>query len=199
MKEFIIKQLRERATMKGKQKTWISDLSDDELYQVFQKLRNGESSRSVAKYIQQRWRLQASSDVHSVSQGVLKFKRKMQDLLEMDIPVPQDKEAKKQDDLIAELESRDDLLRLDRIIRLQGERIERMLVGEREHGVKHTNLSRDIQSLTALVKQFTAEKQFALEHQGEDPVKQRQEEIRNRRMDERFNTLLPISPTMERG
>ena len=66
MKNLIIKQLRERASVKGKQKTWASECSDDQLYLLFQKLRAGETARSIAQYVQSVWNINPASDIHSL-------------------------------------------------------------------------------------------------------------------------------------
>jgi hypothetical protein len=48
MKKLIIKELRKFASVRNKQKTWISELDDERLYQIFLMLKRGSSSRKVA-------------------------------------------------------------------------------------------------------------------------------------------------------
>ena len=81
MREHVIKQLRKSACVKGKQKTWISELNDDQLFEVFMRLRNEETAKSIAKYIQKAWGVLPKSSVHSISQGILKFQRRIAHLL----------------------------------------------------------------------------------------------------------------------
>jgi len=192
MKTYITKQLRERASIRGKQQTWVSRLSDEQLYQLYVKLRNGESAKSIAKHIQKAWKVSPRSTVHSVSQGILKFRGRIPDLLEIDAPPrvappPPQRSSFNPDDV-------DDLMGLELIIRGQRERIERMMREERELGVKHANLSRDVQSLAALAKVLVKEKEFALRHKDEDPVRQREEALRRKKGEETFQRLLANLP-----
>jgi len=177
--------LRERASVRGKQKTWVSECSDEQLFQIFQKLQAGETARAIAHYVQTAWNMSSDADIHSVSQGILKFRKRIEDLLEIqvpDIPSPSVQES------IEEIQ--DDLLAMDRVVRSQRERIERMMAEEKERGVRYTNLSRDLQSLSTLSKVLVKEKEFALRHAGEDPIRRRQEELRDQRMERNFNTMM---------
>jgi len=129
--------------------------------------------------------MSSDADIHSVSQGILKFRKRIEDLLEIqvpDIPSPSVQES------IEEIQ--DDLLAMDRVVRSQRERIERMMAEEKERGVRYTNLSRDLQSLSTLSKVLVKEKEFALRHAGEDPIRRRQEELRDQRMERNFNTMM---------
>ncbi len=47
MKTYIIEQLRKNATVRGKQKTWVSELSDDQIYEMFLRLRKDEPAKSI--------------------------------------------------------------------------------------------------------------------------------------------------------
>jgi hypothetical protein len=186
MKSQVIKKLRELSQVTGKQKTWISTCSDDQLYELFLRLRNGESARSIAQYVQKVWKLFARGNIHSLSQGILKFQKRINDLLQASL-IPANNEPV--EEKISKQEDHDDLLSLDRVVRLQRERVERMMKEEKELGVKHSNLSRDIQSLAALTKVLVKEKEFAIRH-AIDPVRERENEIRGRRIDKNFNAWM---------
>ena len=82
MKNFIINELRKCSTIPGKQKTWVSELSDEQLYQLYKRLLNGENAKSIARYVQKSWNVKPNSTVHSVSQGILKFRKRISLLLE---------------------------------------------------------------------------------------------------------------------
>lgn len=144
--------------------------------------------------IQKAWKLRTQGDIHALSQGILKFRRRINDLLQASL-VPENTEQFEKEN-IARQEERDDLLGIGRVVRLQRERLERMMKEERELGVKHANLSRDIQSLAALSKVFVKEKEFAIKH-AIDPVKERKDEIRSQRIDANFNAFM--SNTSEEG
>ena len=189
-KSQVIQRLRELSNVKNKQPTWISFCSDEQLYELFLRLRNEESSRSIASFVQKAWKLPTGGDVHSLAQGISKFKRRIHDLLQASL-VPVETEQK-EEKILSRQEEHDDLLALERVIRLQRERIERMLKEERDLGVKHSNLSRDLQSLAALTKVLVKEKEFAIKH-AIDPVKEREDEIRARRIDANFETYMSNS------
>jgi len=161
---------------------------------MFLRLRNQESARSIAQYIQKVWKLSTKGDIHALSQGILKFQKRIQDLLQASL-VPVNTEQP-EGSTIPGQEEYDDLLGLERLVRLQRERVERMMKEEKELGVKHSNLSRDIQSLAALTKVLVKEKEFAIKH-ALDPVKERENEIRSKRIDDNFNTFM--ATTTEKG
>lgn len=185
MRTIISKQLRERASVKGKQKTWVSKCSDEQLSHLFEKLRAGETARSIAQYAQKVWKLNPESGIHSMSQGIAKFQKRIEDLLKADIPIMTTSHPQNSIEEIP-----DDLLAMDRIVRMQRERIERMIREEQEKGVRYPNLSRDLQSLAMLSKVLVKEKEFIVKYPDEDPIKKRQNELRNRRIDRNFNTML---------
>ena len=167
MREYIIEQLRERACVRGKQKTWVSDLRDEQLYDLFLRLRNGETSKSIARYIQQGLGVKSESSTHSVSQGILKFKRRIAHLLLSPQPERSSHPAPNGPEQIHELECPEGM---ERIAQLQLGRIQRMIAEEQETGVQHTSMSREIQALTTLMKALMQAKEWDLVHQGNDPL-----------------------------
>jgi len=193
MKNYITKQLKERASVKGKQRTWVSECSGEQLYLLFQRLRNGESARSIAGFVQETWKIRSESDVHSLSQGILKFKKRIEDLLELEMGEPASEAVAPT--CVTEEDNLDELMGLERLVRLQRERVERMIKEEQEQGLKHPNLSKDLQSLTALSKALTKEKEFTLKHPGGiDHLKKRREQARDRRIDANFKIFLESTP-----
>jgi pentatricopeptide repeat protein len=186
MREYIKKQLRERASVRGKQKTWISALSNDQLYELFQRLRNGESAKSIAQYIQKVWKVNPESTTHSLSQGVLKFKRRIAHLLltppkNMSPPAAYD---------VEKVEKLEGIEGLERIYQGQLERINRMIQEEAETGIKFPHLSRDIQALSALSKAIVKAKEYELLYGTVDPVRHRKAEQLQQRMDRGFQALM---------
>ncbi len=188
MKKLIIKESKGRACIKRKQRTWISEISGEQLYHLFERLRTGEPARSIARFVQETWRINPKSNVHSVSQGILKFKARVADLLELDAQ-EQTHHGLEETDLTGN-EHLDELMGLERLVRLQRERVERMMKEEQEQGIRHPNLSKDLQSLAALSKVLTKEKEFALRHPEDDPIRRREEQMRDRRIDDNFNIFM---------
>jgi hypothetical protein len=93
----IVKTLRNRSVVDGKQKTWISELTDKQLWDIFIRLYNGESFTAIAKYIKKRKWIKSESSVKSISQGISKFKKRIDDILVFPLAI--------KDDDLSELES----------------------------------------------------------------------------------------------
>ena len=188
MKNYIIKQLRERANVKGKQKTWVSECSDEQLLELFQRIKNGESAKSVAQTVLKKWKINQNSSIHSISQGLLKFKKRIAELIENDVPQESVRDvARKAKEIMPKLGS---VEAIDLIARLQQERIIRMMKEERDLGLRHGNLSKDLQALASVSKVVLKEKEFAIKHENNDPIKRHELEKRNQAIEKAFNALM---------
>ena len=91
---------------------------------------------------------------------------------------------------LTENEHLDQLVGLERLVRLQRQRVEGMMKEELEKGIRHPNLSKDLQSFAALSKVLTKEKEFALRHPGDDPIRKKEEQLRDRQIDANFKTFI---------
>ena len=178
MREYVIKQLRERSCVRGKQKTWISELADDQLYDLFLRLRNNETAKSIARHIQKAWGVLPESSVHSVSQGILKFKKRIAHLL----LTPPSENISQAPTTGEEIDQLDELEQMERIAQMQRDRIKKMMAEEEEIGFKHSSMSREIHALTALTKAITKAKEWEMVHEGLDPVKRRKLERKKQRI-----------------
>ena len=187
MREYVIQQLRELASVRGKQKTWISELTDEQLYELFLRFRNGQTAKAIARDIQRTWGVNPQSSVHSISQGILKFRRRISHLL---LPSHMSDSSSPQDPLaleyIGQVEGAEGL---ERIAQLQLARIERMVNEELETGIKH-NLSRELQALSGLTKTLMKAKEFEMVHKGNDPIHRRRLERMRRRFEKPFRALM---------
>lgn len=186
MREYITKQLRERASVQKKQKTWISELSDEQLYRLYQRLRNGESAKSIAQYIQKAWKVNPESTTHSLSQGVLKFKRRIAHIL---LTPPENISPPAAYD-VEKAEQLEGIEGLERIYQGQLERINRMMQEEAETGIKFPHLNRDIQTLSALSKAIVKAKEYELTYGNVDPVRRRKAERLKQRIDTHMQALI---------
>jgi hypothetical protein len=195
MRDYLIKQLRKCSCVKGKQKTWVSELTDDQLYNLFLRIRNHESAKSIAQYIQKAWGISPKSTVHSISQGILKFKKRIAHLI---LDPPKDDEQPPPIFDYDPVDGLGSLEEMEQIAKLQRSRIKRLMLEEQELGIKHSNLSRDLQSLATLTKVITAQKQFEIMHGSNDPVKLRRLKRRKRNLQKRWDQLLErVVPTQE--
>ena len=195
MREYIIDQLRERASVRGKQKTWVSAMNDEQLYELFLRLRNAESAKSIARYSQQAWSVNPDSSVHSISQGILKFKRRIAHLLLTQPPA--DVSSAPANELMAS-DQLEGLEGMERIAQLQLERIQRMIAEELETGVRHTSVSRELQALSTLMKCQMQLKEWDIMHEGNDPVKRRRLERMKRRYTRHFFNLMDFDDEGDR-
>jgi len=185
MREYILQQLRDRSCVKDKQRTWVSDLSDDQLYELFLRLRSGENAKTIARYIREGWGVNPETTVHSISQGVLKFKKRIAHLLIN--PTAEEGDSYPGPHSCG-FHPEDTLESLDYIARIQRDRIITMIEREKESGVKHPYLSRDVQALATLQKVILKQKAFEMLH--DDPVKQKRWAQRERGVQKKFDIMM---------
>ena len=185
MREYILQQLRDRSCVRGKQRTWVSDLSDDQLYQMFFRLRNGENSKAIARFIQNAWGVNPESSIHSLSQGVGKFKKRIAHLLETPTTEGEDRCSCPTTGASTPLGS---LEALESIATRSRSRIHAMLTEEERTGVRRPFLNRDLQALAALEKVLMKVRVFNLYH--DDPRKQKKMAGIERDIGEKFGTVL---------
>lgn len=194
MKDHFIKKLRDCSFVKNKMQTWVSELTDDQLFELFLRLRNEESAKSIASRVQKVWGIRPRSTIHSLSQGILKFKRRISHLLLTSPP-----SASADGDSYFAADAYDGLgtlEELEKIAQLQRERIKRMMLEEKEMGVKHSNLSRDLQSLAILSKLIMKQKEFEIAHQLDDPVRMKRLRVAGKRMNTKFMKMMrDVIPT----
>ena len=183
MRKYVIKQLRQLSRVSGKQKTWVSQLSDDQLYEVFLRLRNRESAKSIARHVQKAWGVLPKSSIHSISQGILKFKRRIAHLL-LDPPT-ETIESRHVDDV--QLEG---IEGLEKIYQGQLNRIHRMMREEEETGIKYHHLNRDLQARAALSKSIVKNKEWELVHHNVDPVRRQKLERQNEKLQRYWPALM---------
>jgi hypothetical protein len=187
MREYILKQLRNLSCVQGKQKTWISILTDDQLYDLFLRLRNGEKAKGIARLIQSEWEINPDSSPHSISQGILKFKKRIAHLLIS--PTPCEAQNIYMDPFSDGCpDSGNSLESLDYIARLHRARIMKMLKEEENTGIKYPYLNRDLQALATLEKVLIKTKTFELFH--EDPVQRGKIERKQKNIDKKFGVMM---------
>jgi hypothetical protein len=195
MERGLITEIRALSRVKGKQSTWISTLSDEQILAIFHRLRNGESAKSIARYIQQAWGVNPTSSVHALSQGILKFQKRSSHLLTLSASPPQ-KATKDADSLTLDFDPGDTLESLDYIARLQRDRIIGTIEREKVSGVKHAYLNRDLQALAALQKVILKQKAFELLH--DDPLTQRKWARFEQDVQKKFDAFMKITPEDDR-
>ena len=188
MRKNVTEQLRGFASVPGKQKTWISGLNDDQLYQIFLKLRSGENAASIARYAQDTWKVSPDSSSHSVSQGILKFKQRIGHLL-LVVPPPGPDGMSTLDSPLG-WEEGSALERMENIAKHYETRIKQMIAEEKETGVKYPFINRDVQALAGLRKAILKQRDWDSSHI--DPQKEKGYQEINKRIERRFNNLMGI-------
>jgi len=148
MSKNMIKQLREASYIKGKQKTHISRLSDNQLYELYLRLKNGENAKSIAKKIKKSNKAMRDSSIHSISKGVLKFKNRIKHLLTQESLEDDDTAIHKTENI----DQLSDTERLQYLADRQLRRILAMMDEEERIKIRNVNIWKEIDSLTAFQK-----------------------------------------------
>ena len=185
MNKELINQLRKLSCVKGKQKTWISELSDSQLLEVFHRPKNGETAKSIARQVQQAWGINPGSTIHALSQGVGKFSKRIAHLLAITTSY---RERKYPKPFTGEVTPEDTLESLDYIANLHRARIKAMLEEEKRTGIKYPYLHRDMIALSTLQKLIIRQKTW--EKFNDDPVKLRRMAGIERDIGEKFGAAM---------
>lgn len=185
MKRNVIENLRRFSSIPGKEKTWIGRLKDNELFELFIKIKNGESARAIARHAQTVWKVGQKSSIHSVSQGVLKFRERISHLLLFPSSATDEANAPV---FPSTCDEDGPLETMENIAREYEARIKRMIAEEKETGVKYPHLNRDLQALGSLRKAILRQSEWETIH--EDPLKRKKYERMEQTVDRRFNRLM---------
>jgi hypothetical protein len=173
-----VQQLRGLASVKGKQQTWVGGLSDDQLYKLFLRIRNGESAKSIARQIQAEWGVCPDSSIYSISQGILKFQKRIAHITMPTIP-PENKISITVAEDNTE-EPADSLEENERMARQLRSRIKKIMMEEEKNRARYPYLSRDVQALMAFEKTIMKQKEWVAKYPDGDPV----EKLRQKQEDE---------------
>lgn len=161
MKKLIIEELKRNASRPGKEKTWISLLSEDQIYEIFIRLKNGESGKAIAAYVQKIWKINPHAKIHSLSQGVIKFKKRINHLL-----ISETKNIGCQKPFEND-EDREDIYSgesLEELAIQQEKRIKQMIQEENKNKVKYPHLNREIQCLASLRKALIKQRDWEIKN-----------------------------------
>jgi hypothetical protein len=185
MKDYITKELRRLSFVPGKEKTWISQLTDDQLYEIYQRLANGETARSIATSIKEQWGINPDASAHSVGQAILTFKKRITHLL-LNLPKPDANNVNHS--LPDSSEHLTSLERLEAKARQYEDRIEKIMANEKATGQFYPYLSRDFQALASLRKAILKQKDWETKHP--DPLVAINDAKRTQTMTRQFNILM---------
>jgi hypothetical protein len=186
MKKDITDQLRRFASVPGKQRTSVSELTDDQLYELFLRLRNAEGAASIARHAQKVWKVNPHSSTHSISQGILKFRQRIAHLL-LTGSIP-NADGISNLDFTLSPEEGSTLEIMEALAKDYQARVKAMIDEEKETGVKYPFINRDLQALANLRKAILKQKEWELTH--EDPLKRKEYEKMGKRIERRFNGLM---------
>jgi hypothetical protein len=170
LKKYIIEQLRKFSYIPGKEKTLISKLEDEQLFNLYLMLRSGATSRSIASVLQKTLNKGEGSSIHSIAQGITTFKKRIAHLL-VEVPVTPDLTTIPQ-----QINEGDFLKRMEAIADKCEERIKRIMEQEASTGIRYPYLNRDIQTLASLRKSILKLKEWELKYR--DPLRELAEKER---------------------
>jgi len=179
----ITDQLRKCSLVSGKQRTWISELTDAKLYNLYLHLRSGEGSRSIAPHVMT-WKLGLTS-IHSIAQGISKFKKRIAHLLVL----PNHHEDSVENmSLPPTADGETPLDRMERLAMQLENRIKQMMEEERATGIKYPYINKDVQALASLRKAIVKQRDWEMRHG--DPMTGKQYEVVKKRIEKRFDGFM---------
>jgi len=182
LKKYIIGQLKKFSCIPGKEKTWISNLTDEQLFDVYLKIRNGDSSRSIAIYIQNTLQIQTNSSIHSMAQGITTFKKRIVHLL---IQMPEQSETSEKP---IGIDDTDALKKIEIMAERYEARIKKIMEEESQTGIRYPYLNRDIQSLAALRRAIIRYREWEIKYA--EPLRELMEKKKNIERDRKFNIFM---------
>jgi len=184
MNKELIDQLRQFSCVRNKEKTWIAGLNDSQLLEVFHRLQSGETSKSIARHVQA-WGINPTSSIHALSQGILKFNKRIAHLLAISAGYREREHSKP---FTGDFTPEDTLESLDYIANLHRARIKAMLEEEKRTGIKFPYLHRDMMALSTLQKLIMRQKTW--EKYNDDPMKQRRIAGLEKEIHQKFDTMM---------
>jgi len=208
MNNTLVKQLRECAVVKGKQKTWISDLSDDQLFELFTRIRNGENSKSIVRNCLRVWGIRNSSTEHSLSQGVQKYKNRVEHIVlpceppEVIEPVnpPSCSLGNKDLQKVPETSTTSGSLIMNQRLAAQlRKRIETQLNSEESGGIPSPYIHKDVQSLAVLEKAILYQKKALNLSPDEDIEQLVQQKLREKELERDFDAAISSTTKEDRN
>jgi hypothetical protein len=172
----------------------VSGLTNEQLYEIFLRLRSGENAKSIAQFVQKAWAVNPESSVHSISQGLSKFKKRIAHLLIPPTTVEGNSCLKPYS--CSSNTEEDTLESLDQIAKLHRARIKNMLDEEKTTGVRYPYLNRDLQALATLQKLIIKQKVY--EMYRDDPLKRKRMSGLEKDIQQKFETYMKQTGEDER-
>ena len=90
MSKYLIQQIRNCLCIPGKQKPRSDELTDQQLLEVFHRLRRGQNPNEIAIYAQRAWNFMQDRAEHTAGQAIRKLQKRIAHLilepLETEIP-----------------------------------------------------------------------------------------------------------------
>lgn len=139
----LTKALREAVKRPGRKGTWLQHLSDNQLLEVYWRLKNGQAAQAITKIAQVDWGIQRKSSPKSLARSVLDFRDRV--LGDIEISDMRTNEGASQAKALVKkakfvAEKVDGIKRMEWLIEVQSERV--MMLFEREKQslpFKHTD------------------------------------------------------------
>ena len=160
----------------------VSNLTDEQLFDVYLKIRNGDSSRSIAIYIQNALQIQTNSSTHSLAQVITTFKKLIIHLL---IQMPEPSEIAEKPMRIDET---DTLKKIEIMAERYEARIKKIMEEETQTGIRYPYLNRDIQSLAALRRAIIRYREWEIKYA--EPLSELEEKKKNIERDRKFKIFM---------
>lgn len=188
MSKYLIQQIRACLCKPGKQEPAANKLTDEQLFEVFSRLRKGQNANEIARYAQRAWGFMADRSPHTVGQAIRKLQKRVSHLIlepsQAEIPLTGP---------LSVTVSPKGLAGHQRLYDEMLERTLRLLEEERRSGILYKDLAKDALAVSSLSKSLLKMKEFeAIRLDPLEVYKRQKQEIDKQRS---FNLL--VSETLK--
>jgi hypothetical protein len=154
--------MREAVSPAGKRGTWLKQLSNDQLSEIFHRLKMGQSCHRIAQHAQEVWGIQPKASAKSLSRAVRQFKHRMLGDLELVATDEKSKDRRKEGRRLLErgrsqVAKLDGLDRMRWLIELQTDRLINMMEHEGMQGLPWLNskaVNKTIETLQNMLDRY---------------------------------------------
>lgn len=182
MTKYLIETIRTCLRVPGKQEPAVNKLTDEQLFEVFNRLRKGQNPNEIGRYVQRAWGFMKDRSSHTVGQSIRLLQKRISHLI---LETPQ-AEIPPTGPLAVVTVSPKGLRGHQRLYDEMLDRTLKLLEEERTTGIPYRELAKDALAVSSLSKSLLKLKEFELTKI--DPVeiskRQRQELEIKRRFDQ---------------
>jgi DNA-binding transcriptional MerR regulator len=160
MIKYLVQQLRACARVKGKQKPAVDALTDEQLLEVFHRLRKGQNANEVGRYAQRAWNFMPGRSPHTVGQAIRKFEKRISHLILK--PLQAEKLPLSETGLLSDSVTPKGIEGHHRLYYELLDRTLRLIREERETGIPYKDVAKDAIAVSSVRKTLLKMEEFEL-------------------------------------